>query len=495
MQHDLAAWRARLTPRRPAIFFRDRWYDYAALDLRARRLAGALAGLGIGKGDRVGILAANHLAHFDLMLAAPKLGFVPVAFNYRLSDAEQSAAIGHLQPRLLLHDAARQHQAATAPSGLDLSAYESWLSEASDLAPRDAVVGDEDVAMIQFTGGSTGTPKGAMLPYRQIFYNAVNTLMGWGVSESDCVVLATPAFHAAVNALAMPLLHAGGRVVIQENFEPGEYLSLVQAHGASLLFMVPTMFQMLAEHPDFADADLSGVRWAISGGAPCPEPVRQPYVEHGVRFRQGYGMTEAGVNCFSISLDDAERHPGSVGYPMPHARAVVRDEAGQPVPAGETGELTLAGPHLFLGYFEQPEATAACLRNGWLWTGDLARQDEQGRFTISGRRKEMFISGGENIYPVEIETALYAQPEIAEAAVLGVPDERWGEIGLAALVLRADAALNEADLRERLRVHLAGYKLPRVILFLDALPKSGAGKILKPEIRRLYESQRSLACA
>ncbi len=494
MQHDLAAWRARLTPRRPAIWFRGRWHDYAGLDLRARRLAAALAARGIGKGDRVGILATNHLAHFDLMLAAPKLGFVPVAFNYRLSDEEQTALMARLQPALLLHDAARASQ-ARGQVALALSGYEEWLASAPPWQDRGVVVGDEDVVMIQFTGGSTGAPKGAMLPYRQMFYNAVNTMMGWGVGESDCVVLATPAFHAAVNALALPLLHAGGRVVIQESFEPGEYLSLVQEHRASLLFMVPTMFQMLAEHPDFAAADLSSVRWAISGGAPCPEPVRLPYVEHGVRFRQGYGMTEAGVNCFAISLDDAERYPGAVGHPMPHAHAVIRDESGEPVPVGEAGELTLAGPHVFLGYYEQPQATAECLRDGWLWTGDLARQDEQGLFTITGRRKEMFISGGENVYPLEIETALYALPEIAEAAVLGVPDARWGEIGLAALVLRPGARLSEAELRERLRGSLAGYKLPRAVLFLEALPKSGAGKILKPRIRQLYESQRSPACA
>jgi fatty-acyl-CoA synthase len=336
--------------------------------------------------------------------------------------------------------------------------------------------------MILLTGGTTGLPKGAMLPYRQGFYNAVNTVLSWGLRPDDCAVQATPAFHAAVNALTMPLLHMGARVVLQSAFDPADYLSKVQQHGVTILFLVPTMFHMLAEDPGFRTADLSSVRWAISGGAACPEPVREAYAGRGVRFKQGYGLSEAGVNCFSITLDQAEQRPQSVGKPMLHASAVVRREDGTACGAGEVGELTLAGPHVFSGYFDRPAETAQVLKDGWLWTGDLAAVDDEGFFSIVGRRKEMFVSGGENVYPSEVEAAIYDHPAVAECAVLGVPDPRWGEVGLAAVTLHEGAELSADQLRAFLKERLANYKVPKSIHVLGALPKSAAGKILKTRL-------------
>ncbi len=487
MQVDLAALRARLSPERPAVCFQGRWYRYADLEQRACRLAAALRAAGVGRGDRVGILAPNHLAHIDLMLAAPKLGFIATPFNYRLSGGEQAQLAAYVEPALMLHEASLPPPAGVP--GLDLDDYEGWLAAAPDWAAGAPAVSAEDTAMILFTGGSTGLPKGAEISYRQQFYNGVNSIQGWGLRDDDCAIQATPAFHAAINALTMPLLQLGARVVLPRAFDPGEYLRQVREQRVSILFMVPTMYRMLTTDPGFAATDFSSVRWAISGGAPCPAPVREPFRKAGVRFRQGYGMTEAGVNCFAIELAQAERKPDAVGVPMPHAQAVIRHPDGRPVAQGESGELTLAGPHLFSGYFRRPEATAEALRDGWLWTGDLARQDEEGLFYISGRRKEMFIAGGENVYPVEIENALYALPEVAECAVLGVPDAQWGEIGLAAVVLQPGQALDGEALRARLRGRLAGYKLPRAWLLLDELPKSGAGKILKPALRAQWLAQ------
>jgi fatty-acyl-CoA synthase len=338
--------------------------------------------------------------------------------------------------------------------------------------------------MILLTGGTTGLPKGAMLPYRQGFYNAVNTVLSWGLRPDDCAVQATPAFHAAVNALTLPLLHLGARVVLQPTFDPADYLSKVEQHGATILFLVPTMFHMLAEAPGFAAANLSSVRWAISGGAACPEPVRAAYAGRGVRFKQGYGLSEAGVNCFSITLDQAEARPNSVGKPMLHAEAVVRRADGTPCAAGEVGELTLAGPHVFTGYFGRADETALALRDGWLWTGDLAAEDDEGYFTIVGRRKEMFVSGGENVYPTEVESAIYDHPAVAECAVLGVPDPRWGEVGAAVVKLHPDQPLTAEELRAFLKERLANYKVPKSIHLVDSLPKSAAGKILKTELAR-----------
>lgn len=484
---DIAARRADLTPRRQAVWADGRWYDYAELNRRAEALAARLHEAGVRRGDRVGILANNHLAHIDLLLATPKLGFIFTPFNHRLSDTEQRALGEYMRPTVMLYDEEFAVGATAAAAGgmlMPLSEYEAWLDSAP-AAPKPPHLAPDDIQMILFTGGTTGVPKGAMLPYRQGFYNVVNTVLSWGLRPDDCAVQATPCFHAALNALTVPLLHAGARVVLQRSFEPGEYLRLAAEHGASILFLVPTMYAMLARHEDFADADLSGVNWAISGGAPCPESTRAAFATRGIPFRQGYGLTEAGVNCFAIDLDDAARLPLSVGRPMLHAEAVIRNGDGSPAVAGEIGELTLRGPHVFAGYYGRPEATAAVLKDGWLWTGDLARQDEDGNFYLAGRRKDMFISGGENVFPAEIENELAAHPAVVECAVIGVPDEVWGESGLAFVVPARGHGRDAGQLKEYLRTRLARYKVPKRFVFMERLPKSSAGKVLAGELRKL----------
>lgn len=488
MQLDLAARRAALTPRRPAVWAEGRWLSYAELNERATRLAARLAEAGVTQGDRVSILAHNHLAHLELILATAKLGFIYAPLNYRLAVPEQRAIAAYLRPKLLLFDAA--NAAAAEATGLPLVAlshYEAWLAQPATPVPAPTL-DPEAIQMILLTGGTTGTPKGAMIPYRQGFYNAVNTVFCWGLREDDCAVQATPCFHAAVNVLAVPLLMLGGRVVLQPTFAPEAYLRLVVEHGATLLFLVPTMYQMLIEEPAFATTDFSRVRWAIAGGAPCPEPVRQALAARGIPFKQGYGLSEAGVNCFAIELEDAARKPHAVGKPMLHAEAAVRRADGTLAAAGEVGELTLRGPHVFAGYFERPEATAEVLREGWLYTGDLAVCDDEGDYSIVGRRKEMFISGGENVYPIEVETVLYHHPAVAECAVLGVPDARWGEVGLAVVVLR-DKTVGAEALRRHLKEHLAGYKVPKHFRLVEALPKNAAGKVLKAELRRAFVAE------
>ena len=490
---DVAERRAELGPQRPAVLWRGRWLTYGDMNERASRLAGRLQASGVRKGDRVSILAHNHLAHLDLILATAKLGFVYAPLNVRLAAPEQKAIADDLRPALLLADRAhREEAAATALPVVPLSEYESWLSEAEPPAAPELDL--EDPQMILLTGGTTGLPKGAVQPYRQGLANVENTVLSWGLRDDDCAVQATPCFHAAVNALTVPLLHLGGRVALLERFEPRAYLDAVRAAEATLLFLVPTMYKSLADDPAFAEADLSGVRWAISGGAPCPDPIRNAFAERRVRFKQGYGLTEAGVNCFAIDLEDAAAHPDAVGVPALRARADVRREDGSSCRDGEVGELVLAGPHLFSGYFERPEDTKEALRDGWLWTGDLASRDAENRYRIVGRRKEMFISGGENVYPAEVEAAIYDHPGVSECAVVGVPDEHWGEVGLMAVVPRraaggdaegADAPDPEV-LRTWLRERLARFKVPKHVRVLPDLPKSGAGKILKTTLREAF---------
>lgn len=493
MMADIAAYRARLSPERPALAFEGRWYSYAEVHQRVCQLASKLAEAGVRAGDRVSILAFNHLAHVELLLATAKLGFIYTPLNYRYSALEQRQVCKDIQPRLLFYDREHSQEAeTTAVPSICLDDYPSYLASAND-TPLPAWQAQADsIQMILFTGGTSGFSQGAMQPYRQSFFNAVNTVFSWGLRPEDATIQATPCFHAGINALSMPLFYLGGRVVIARHFQPSDYLRSVAQERISLLFMVPTMYQMLSEDPDFAHSDLSSVRWAISGGAPCPEPVRQAFAARDIRFKQGYGLTEAGVNCFSIDLDDAEAKPHSVGRPVLYSQAVLRDDSGQAVAPGEVGELTLRGPHVFSGYYNNIQASAIAFRQNrdWLWTGDLAQQDEEGFFTIVGRRKEMFISGGENVYPLEIEHALYQHPAIAECAVMGVPDTRWGEVGLAAVVLREQAKLDAESLRSYLKERLARYKVPKHILIQHSLPKSAAGKILKKDISSAFlESQ------
>lgn len=472
----------------PAVCWRGRWYSYAEMHQRAAKLAARLHERGIKKGDRVSILALNHLAHLDLVLAAARLGFIYCPFNYRLAAGEQKALADYVEPTLLLHDSRHRALAeATGRPSFDLDGYEEWLAAGGGEFPA-AQVSESDTHMLLFTGGSTGLPKAAMISYRQTLANARATTQAWSITREHCVIQATPCFHAALNAFTTPLLHVGGRVVLMETFDAGEYLHLTESLGVTHWFLVPTMYQMLAAHPRFAQADVSRIQWAISGGAPCPAPVREAFAARGLRFKQGFGMTEAGVNCFALSLDEAQRNPESVGYPISGLLAQIRHADATAVTVGEIGELTLKGAQVCDGYFRRPAETAEAIRDGWLWTGDLAMQDKDGRFYIVGRRKEMFISGGENVYPVEIENALLGLDGISEAAVMGLPDSRWGEIGLAALSQKAGAHWDAASLKTELKRRLAGYKVPQRYLFLESLPKTGAGKINKPEIRRMAQA-------
>ncbi|MBX3144161.1 MAG: AMP-binding protein [Trueperaceae bacterium] len=486
---DLAQRRADLTPHRQALAWQGHWYDYTELNARAERLAAALERRGVREGDRVAILAHNDIAHFDLVLATAKLGFIYAPLNVRLAPTELAAYTAMLRPALLLVDEAHVTKAADiATPQLRLTEYDDFIAPPAHPLHRPELT-PESIQMILPTGGTTGLPKGAMLPYRQGVFNAANTVLGWGLSFEDCVIQATPSFHAAINAFTVPLWHAGARVVLQRTFDPGEYLDLVERHRPTVLFFVPTMFQMLIEHPRFPEADLSCVRWAIYGGASCPDRVVQALAERGIALRQGYGLTEAGVNCFSLTDEQATQRPWSVGKPMLHAEAVVRRPDGSPCAAGELGELTLRGPHVFAGYFEKPEATAEVLKDGWLWTGDLATVDDDGFFAIKARRKEMFISGGENVFPAEVEAAVASHPAVNECAVVGVPDERWGEVGLATVSLKPDADLSEQELKAFITAKLARYKVPKHFSFVAALPKSGAGKILKFDIRQEFEAR------
>ena len=484
---DLLGRRAAYQPQRPAAHFRERWWTYGELHERAERAARHLAALGLQPGDRVGVLAENHLAYVDLLVAAARTGTVLTPYNYRLGPAELAALIEETQPGVLFVG-----ETLSAPPEISVPVYsieelgQTTHTTLGTLRPASL----EDTAMLCFTGGTTGRPKGAMLSHRQLVVNGINTVFGWQLEAGDACICATPMFHAAFHALSTPLLQLGGRVPIMERFDPGAYLELIAETSPTILFMVPTMFRMLEEHERFDATALESVRFAISGGAPCPDPVRERFAARGVRFRQGYGLTECGVNCFALDAEEAAAHPYSIGRPMPHLEAQLVDDEGAPVGDETEGELWLSGPVVMQGYFGRPDADAEAFAEvegrRWLRTGDLAVRDSAGRFRIVGRRKDMFISGGENVYPAEIETVIYDDPAVSECAVVGVPDPKWGEVGLAAIVVHAGDELDIDSLRAKLKERLARYKVPKRFEIMDELPKSGAGKILKREIAKRF---------
>jgi fatty-acyl-CoA synthase len=488
MKFDIAAWGAEISPDRPAVCFNGRWHTYGDLNDRAIRLANRLAEMGVAPGDRVGIVALNHIAHIDLLFAAPKLGFVCVPFNGRLTATELRILATQTRPLFALAD--QRHFALTQEAFdcqiVQLADYREWLAYGSRQPIEPPPLSPDSVQMMLFTSGSTGRPRAAMITYGQQAANARGTAMGWELGAEDCAIQATPCFHAAFNVLTTPLLAIGGRVILMSQFEPGEYLRLLRSFGANLMFMVPSMYHALSDHAAFNATDFSKVRWAISGGAPCPVSVIRKYESVGIKFKQGYGLTEAGVNCFEISADEAAAKPDSVGRPLPHVEAAIRREDGTICDDYEIGELTLAGEAVCGGYFEQPQDWGEVFCDGWLWTGDLAERDARGLYFIRGRRKEMYITGGENVYPAEVEMALCQCPSVVEAAVISVPDGEHGEAGHAVVVPLPGMTLDQDALLASAAQRLARFKLPKTIEFVVTLPRTATGKVDKLELRRRY---------
>ncbi len=462
---------------------------YAQLSSRSWRLYHALAALGVRAGDRVALLARNGAEAFEALVACLRLGAAYTPLNWRLAPAELVDIVGHCQPRVLLHDGASADQVeaiiAAAPEivGISLgSAYEALLSRSTETVV--AVQHDpEALAMLLYTSGTTGRPKGVMVPHRQLFWNAVNTVAATDLGPEDRALACLPLFHTGgLNCLATPTLYRGGTVVLMAAFDAERTLETVARERVTITVAVPTMYRMLLD-AGLDRFDVSSLGTVLCGGAPCPLPLLDAYLDRGLNFRQGFGMTEVGPNCFSLPPWMARRKKGSVGQVVLHGEAAVFGDDGRVLPDGEIGELRLRGPHACAGYWRAPEETAALFSDGWARTGDLATRDDEGFFRVAGRAKDMFISGGENVYPAEVENVVLALDGVAEVAVVGVPDARWGEIGLAAIVVRPGAALDAEAVRAHCAERLARFKVPKRFAFLDALPKNASGKVLKAEVR------------
>lgn len=490
---DLLGERARLTPDKPALVdvATGLRLTYGELDARVSAASHVLgAGLGLVKGDRLGLLAGNSVEYVELFCAAARTGVILVPLNSRLTAVEIAEIARDASPRMLVVDASH----AAVIDGLPPVGLERVVPLEEYAAARDRHLGDpfprepcapEDVCCLLYTSGTTGRPKGVRLPHRMIAWNAYNTAIGWQLRDTDVAPVFTPLYHAGgLSVFLLPLFAIGGTVVLQRGFDAEEVWRVVQEERCTLVFGVPTIFQMLMEAPAFRTADLGLVRWCISGGAPLPEFIIEAYQRRGVIFKQGYGLTEVGVNCFAMSVEDSVRKKGSIGTPLMFTSARLIDGEGREVTRGEIGELLLRGAHVCQGYWNNPEATADALdADGWFHTGDLARQDADGFFYIAGRRKDMFISGGVNVYPAEVEAALLLHPRVQDAAVIGVPHATWGEVGVAFIVSRPGEPVTPEDLTQHLAGRLARYKIPREFRFLPALPRTPYGKVVKSALR------------
>ncbi|TMR97169.1 acyl-CoA synthetase [Nonomuraea basaltis] len=491
--------RALMTPDRTAFVFGGRSLTYAEVHERVTKLAARLRDSGVRAGDRVAYLGPNHTAFAETMFATHVLGAVFVPLNFRLAAPEIEYMLGHAGAKVLIYapQCAGVVHALPGTSALDeivaLEAaapgerdYESWLAQ-GDPTPIDVPVEQDDVALILYTSGTTGRPKGATLSHANLVWNTFNMLIGVDVAGDETTLVSAPLFHvAALNQTLLPTFVKGGCSVIMPSWDVDTCFDLIEKHGVTWMFGVTTMFAALARSPRWAGADLSSVRTLMSGGAAIPPALIRTYQERGLVFCQGYGLTETSPGATFLEASQSARKAGSAGVPVFFANIrVVRPDLTDASP-GEPGEVLIQGPNVTPGYWSDPAATAAAFaEGGWFRSGDVATLDEEGHLYIVDRVKDMYISGGENVYPAEVEAALFEHPAVAEVAVVGVPDATWGETGRAFVVARPGQAATGEELRDFLRPRLAAYKIPRYVTFADDLPKTGSGKIQKLKLRDL----------
>jgi fatty-acyl-CoA synthase len=502
--HDWVGHHARVAPGRTALcdLASGRHLTYAGLHERVSRIAGSLrARYGITKGDRIAALSHNCAELFELMFACARLGAIYLPLNWRLTAAELTYILRDCEPKLLVADLDCDSLAETL---LTTGAVPACISVGGGTANSfEGLIGQDvqtvadqltfdDVQMLMYTSGTTGSPKGALITYGMTFWNAVNVGIPSLITPETRLLSVMPMFHTGgLNLFANPVFHAGGTVILMRGFEPGAMLDALSDPSLAIThtFAVPTAYQAMSRHPKFADARLDALKMACVGGAATPPTVLEEWGRRGVHLANGYGMTETGPAVTLLLPDEAVAHPGSVGRLLLHTEIRVVDAEGRDVGVNEPGELWVRGPNVTPGYWRNETATRSALVQGWLRTGDIVRRDAQGFCFILDRAKDMYISGGENVYPAEVEAVLMSLEGVREVAVIGVPDERWGESGLAIIVSTPGAIVDNPLVLQHCAARLARYKLPRDVVFVDELPRTVTGKIHKPTLRQKFGGQ------
>lgn len=498
--YDWICYHAHNTPDAAALIdhHSQRTLNYRLLNERCNRGANYLRSLGVKPGDRVAVLAYNSTDIIEILFACQKLGAIFVPLNWRLAAPELRVIVEDCRPTVLIHG---DEFAAVSAELAEVSAvrlisvrdgndsdYERGLSNASPVASFQPQTQD-DTWLIMYTSGTTGLPKGARLTHGNVLFTTINHNLRFRFSDRSRCLTVLPLFHVGGLLLFVtPFMHLGGSAVIMRQFDAATCLGLLADKQLAItdIFAVPTIFLFMSQLPAFADADLTHLARVVVGGAPAPLELLKAYTSKKVPVAQAFGMTETATSGTSMSAYSSLAKLGSSGTPAMHVSVRVVDREGRDVAQGEVGEIWIKGPAISPGYWNRPEANAASYRDGWFHTGDAARVDEDGHFYIIDRWKDMFISGGENVYPAEIENVLFQLPEVAEAAVIGVPDDRWGEVGCAFIVTKDGAKLDVDAITAYCRTQLAGFKTPKHVVFLQELPHNAAGKIVKAELRRHY---------
>ncbi|MBB4660441.1 long-chain-fatty-acid--CoA ligase [Conexibacter arvalis] len=496
----LASWlarRASFDPERVAMTFGERSWTYAELQHEVEAFAAALVRLGVRPGDRVAFLDLNHPNYLLTLFATARLGAIFVPLNFRLTAPELQFALADSGACVLVYAEPFAEAVEQIRDEIPCRAFvRTPDDEAGELATalvesgppqEERFVDRDDVALIMYTSGTTGRPKGAMITHDNLLASIHGFSLTFDTRADDRTLVVAPLFHiGGLNVTTLSAFLNGATVVLERRFDPDRVLRLLEERRITTMFAVPTMLVEMARRPGFATADLDALRLIVSGGAPVPVPLLEQYLARGIDVCAGYGMTEAAPLITIVPPGRVLDKVGSVGLPSFFTEVTLVDDQGREVPTGTPGEFLVRGPNVMKGYWNRPDATAATLADGWLRTGDVGVRDEDGFYTVVDRKKDMIITGGENVYPAEVEACLVEHERIADAAVFGVPEPTWGEAVVAVVVARDDAALTEEDVTAFMADRLARYKQPRRIVLVDELPRSPSGKVVKGELRTRY---------
>jgi fatty-acyl-CoA synthase len=495
---ETLAKRASITPHRPALFFKDQVISYQEFDNRTNQAAQALLGLGVKPGDRLGLLMHNCPQFLEVFFASARIGAVLVSLNVRLVATELDFILDDCEVSGLIYGPEFADTVAAltilprlsyrvttgAPSADGCQAYEALLSPQPPTAP-DIQVAERDLMAIMYTSGTTGHPKGVMLTHHAVYHAALNMVIGLNYEYPDKLLMLAPFFHTGASSPIVGHVIKGIATVIMERFDPEATLALIERHRIRIIQGVTAMMRMLLDVPDSSRFDLSAWEIAALPGSPLPfSLIEAAHERFGVLCQNLWGMTEIAGPGALMNVEDILNKPESAGRPYFEVDLRIVDADGRPQPAGEAGELVVRCPHMMTGYWNRPDATQSTIVDGWLHTGDMGYLDEDGYLYIIDRLKDMIVSGGENVYPAEIEKVLLQLPEIDEASVVGIPDDKWGEVPKAYIVCKHAAPPSSADIITFCRQHLAGYKIPRHIEQIEELPKNPSGKVLKKVLRQ-----------
>lgn len=486
---DWPAKRRLKNPEKPALIFGEQIVTYRQFADATDQVAAVLAQAGIGKGDAVAYLGENSPAFLQSLFAVVGLGAVFVPVNTRLAPPEIAHVLADSTARALIHDpefTQRLAEGVTA-TGIDRVFV---AGEADHAAPRPAevVVAHEDPAVVMYTSGTTGKPKGAVLTHGNLTWVSINAIVDYDIVSTDIALLISPLFHAAALGMgALPMILKGGTIVLESSFDPGRALELIERHGITMLSGVPTTYQLMADHPAWPTTELSTLRKLTCGGSPVPTRVLDAYEARGLSFSQGYGLTETSPGATSLSPERTRDKQGSVGLPHFFTDVRVAGQEGGVAPPGVVGEIEISGPNVFPGYLNlSEETTSAFTDDGWFRSGDLGYLDEDGYLFVAERRKDMVISGGENIYPAEVENLINDIDDVTGVAVIGVPDEKWGEVSWAVLTVREGADVSTERVRSFLDGRIARYKIPKNVVVVADLPRTASGKVRKADLRARF---------